>query len=433
MNIELRKFPYPYQAALTICSDIDGTSLDNFIEIHKFLNTNKNTLLGQGLKLPIGDSFWMYDSPQIAEHAFSYFKNLRGTPSHTAPIIRDFIKAGILDVMHSYGNFKTIGDFSRSLAYQALEELEKHGLKIEVWTNHGGLESVQNMGQNSSGKGDINLGDVPRFYHSDLLLNYGIKFYWDSEASLMTNVGQDCPAKFSDAYWQSPLYQSWRSRLKSMVKGAASWTDHQLYPITKTHYVPWEKFDSKKNELFLSDILRDSNNIYKFKRYGHGRFDWSDNLPYLLNEKVLAKLISKKGFLILYIHLGDRNNPQDSLPLSVETADTLRKIAELYHNDKLWVTTTARLLKFNLMKKALTWTVIEKDKTTRIFINGISAQLKNFDLIEADLAGLTFYIPDDTKIELFFKNKPLYFNKNPVDSQRRYSITVPIPELEWPL
>ena len=432
MTIELRKFPYPYQAALTICSDIDGTSLENFIEIHKFLNTNQNTLLGPGLKLPIGDSFWMYDSPEIVDHAFSYFKNLRGTPSPAATIIRDFIKAGILDVMHSYGNFETIGDFSRPLASQALEELEKHGLKIDVWTNHGGLESVQNIGQNSPGKGDINLGDITQFYHSDLLLNYGIKFYWDNEASLMTNVGQDCPAKFSDAYWQSPLYQGWRSRLKSMIKGVASWADHRLYPITNTHYVPWKKFDSK-NELILSDTLRDSNNIYKFKRYGHGRFDWSDNLPYLLNDKVLAKLLSNKGFLILYIHLGDRKNPQDSLPLSVETTDTLRKIAQLYHSNKLWVTTTARLLKYNLMKKALKWTVKEEDQTTRIYINGILTHLENYQLLEEDLAGLTFCIPDDTKIELFFKNRPLFFYKNSVDSQGRYSITVPIPELEWPL
>ena len=93
MSVNLRKFPYPFNAALTICSDIDGTSFKDFLEIHKFLNTEKTTSLGKGLNIPIGDSFWMYDDPNIADSAFSYFKDLKGNPSANAPIIRDFIKA----------------------------------------------------------------------------------------------------------------------------------------------------------------------------------------------------------------------------------------------------------------------------------------------------------------------------------------------------
>ena len=39
-EIGLRKFPYPYKAALSICSDIDGTStVEEFLEIQEFLNT----------------------------------------------------------------------------------------------------------------------------------------------------------------------------------------------------------------------------------------------------------------------------------------------------------------------------------------------------------------------------------------------------------
>ena len=109
-KIKLRKFPYPYQAALTICSDIDGTSLDDFIEIHKFMKTTETTDLGEGLGLAIGDSFWMYDKPGLADSAFAYFNDLGGKQSKAAPIIRDFISAGILDVMHSYGNFATMGE-----------------------------------------------------------------------------------------------------------------------------------------------------------------------------------------------------------------------------------------------------------------------------------------------------------------------------------
>ena len=60
-QVGLRKFPYPYKAALAICSDIDNTeTLEEFLEIQKFLNTNTMTSLGRGLGLEIGNSFLMY-------------------------------------------------------------------------------------------------------------------------------------------------------------------------------------------------------------------------------------------------------------------------------------------------------------------------------------------------------------------------------------
>ena len=116
IKIELLKYPYPYQAALAICSDIDGTRLQDFIAMHRFLNTDQDTELGKGLQLPIADSFWMTDRPHLPDAAFSYFNGSDGTVSDAAPIIRDGIRAGIIDVMHGYGNFGSRGDFTRTLA-----------------------------------------------------------------------------------------------------------------------------------------------------------------------------------------------------------------------------------------------------------------------------------------------------------------------------
>ena len=144
-KVHLLKFPYPYQAALSICSDIDGTSWEDFIFIHKFLNSNQNTIFGQGLSLPISDSFWMYDLKKNDCSAFSYFSDLEGRKTNYAPAMRELIHAGILDVLHSYGNFSAPADFDRNLAIQAIEELDKFRLKLKVWTNHGGLESSQNI------------------------------------------------------------------------------------------------------------------------------------------------------------------------------------------------------------------------------------------------------------------------------------------------
>ena len=395
-----------------------------------FLNTNQNTSMGPGVNLPIGDSFWMYDNPEIADHAFSYFKDLQGNISSTAPVIRDFIKAGIIDVMHSYGNFSAIGDFSRKIALQAIEELERQGLKISVWTNHGGIESIQNIGPKSYGKGDIS---DTIFYHSDFLKDYGIKFYWDSEISLMANVGQDCSAQFSEAYWKSPIFHGVGYRFRSALKGVLTISDNFIHRLINKHFIHWEAFNKNQNELITLDTLRDNTLFYKFKRVGLGRFDWSEDLPLLLNQQVLNKLIDKNGYLILYIHLGDRRTNDDKLPLTNQTIKTLQNIAKLYHSGKLWVTTTSRLLKYNLIFKTLDWLVKENSKKIQIFINRNLSQLNNYDLTEADLAGLTFYVPDDKNIELYFSGKPVNFQVNGIDSKGIKSISLPMSKIEWPL
>ena len=50
--VKLRKFPYPYKAALTICSDLDYTfTMERFLEMHRHF---------ESLGLEMGDTFWMY-------------------------------------------------------------------------------------------------------------------------------------------------------------------------------------------------------------------------------------------------------------------------------------------------------------------------------------------------------------------------------------
>lgn len=437
-KITLRKFPYPYQAALTICSDIDGTTLDDFIEIHKFMNTTETTDLGEGLGLAIGDSFWMYDKPGLANSAFAYFADLGGKQSAAAPIIRDFIRAGILDVMHSYGNFATMGDFSRSVATRAIEELNKHNLKVSVWTNHGGIESIQNIGALSWGKGDIPAhegnGTAAHLdcYHSDVMSDYGIRFYWDSEASLTSLVGQDSPVHFSEAYWRSPLYSGFKLRAKSILKGYLSFADLLHFKFTKKHFVPWQPFDSQ-NQLLQYDQLRDGNLLLKFKRYGHGKLDWSDDLDFLLSEKVINHLVKKEGYLVLYIHLGDQKSRTESRSLPEATVQKLQHIADMFHQGKLWVQTTSRLLMYNFIYHSLNWSVTSTDSNYRIHLEGLRRSMASFDYSIDDLGGLTFIAPADKEVLIFFKDRPVATNVISNHDKRHQYVMIPLPRIEWPL
>ncbi|OQX95314.1 hypothetical protein B6I21_06085 [candidate division KSB1 bacterium 4572_119] len=435
-KIKLKKFPHPYNAGLAICSDIDGTSWDNFLKIHTFLNSEKESDFGRGLSLPISSSFWMYDQPNLRDAAFSYFKDKNGIESKIAPVMRELIRAGILDVMHGYGNFADVNDFSRALADQALNELEKHRLKIKVWTNHGGVESAQNIGQYSAGKGDIKIKkseltkEKTDFYHLDLLMKHGIQFFWDSEASLTSIVGQDRKFHFGEAYWNSPLFTGFKPKIKITAKGILSFVDKNYFNFFKHHFTPWQPYNSN-NELMKTETLRDGNNLKKFIRFGNGRFDWQEHLTLLLNNRVLERLLEKKGYLVVYIHLGDKLNKADPGALSLPVIDKFHQLKDLYLSGDLWIETTSRLLTYNYVYNSLNWNFSETETHYQINIKDEIKHESKLELAVSDLAGLSFIAPGDKEVLIFFKDKPLKFKIYQNPGENKQTAMIPLKSTEW--
>ena len=430
-SFRLLDLPHPFKAALAICSDIDGTSWDKFIAIHTFLNSTKATDFGEGLGLPISDSFWMYDNEKYENSAFSYYRSDKKTPSMYASQIRELIQAGVLDVMHSYGNFASKEEFNRKLAERALTELEKRNLRIGIWTNHGGIESSQNIGEKSAGFGDVPHGNAD-FYHSDLLLKYGIKFYWDCELSLTTVVGQDRKIGAFENWLISPIYFSFEEKIKATAKLALR---NLPIPLVK-------KFLKNRainlgahagNDLFEVDTLRDDQPISKFKRFGLGRYDWSDDLPNILNDRVFEKLLRERGKMIVYVHMGDRRDQRDGLPLSRPTIEKFKQIADLFHRKILWVTTTSQLLNFSLVRKYLNWAVEERENRYIIKILGLNKTIVPFDLDVSHLAGLYFSAPGDKEVILTFKERRLDIETFHSPEDNMQIIGIPIRTIEWPL
>ena len=89
--VSLRKFPFPFQAAMTICSDIDETrSSDEFLEIQRFLNTRSTTSMGNGIGLEIGNSFFFYNHKK----EFSYFDQDDRAKQITQAMIQSIVLSG---------------------------------------------------------------------------------------------------------------------------------------------------------------------------------------------------------------------------------------------------------------------------------------------------------------------------------------------------
>ena len=401
-EISLRKFPYPYHAMLSICSDIDSTDIGSFMQIHRYINSY--------LGLEMGDSFWMYMAEGAPEKAFSYFRSHRGDEASEADAIRTLYHSGYIDCMHSYGNFSAVGGFERSLAEKAIEKLERTGIRVQVWINHGDAHNAQNV--------RIGLGDVPgqKEYHTDLTLKYGIRFIWEGE--LTSFVGQDRPLKLSETYFTEAIRRSPLSFLKNLAKVLAKALVFR--PILTHEY----------NNLLGVSELRDGRKVYAFKRFGFWDKARSEDLAELISEDTLTELMRNKGYMVVYIHLGKKNGA-GVFTRQVQWA--LEELKRLHEAGEILVTTASRLLTYNATQRFLRWKTAAHWGFEDILIQGIESEVeKRQNLCADELRGITFYTTRPEKTRVFSGDKLLDTVINPPDYTGKRSISVPWASLKPP-
>lgn len=415
VEICLRKFPYPYKAALAICSDIDSTTtVEEFLNIQKFLNTKNMTEMGAGVGLEIGNSFFIFDDPQT-DH-FSYFSN---NPMDRI-VIRKFIKAGYIDCLHSFGD----GYKNRSYARTAIKELDKYNLKIKVWVNHS--RSKSNLGSWFS----TNLGDNidSKYYHSDITIPYGIKFVWLGSCTCI--IGQNVPITlntFTHSFDTKYALKSARNLVKMFVKHLLS-----SFSLYKSKYAM-----HNTNDLVKTVDLDDGRKVYEFMRYdihpdGIGRGATSRGIAYNISKRVLDSLIDINGYAILYTHFG--KNSDCSNVIAEETQDALRYLENQYRNGQIYVTTTSKLLDYYINSKHLRWSSKIIEGEVNISIHSVEDPVfGTFIPTAKDLQGITFYVPNRNKTRIFLGDqeiKKIY--KNPADETDRESICIPFTFLKYP-
>jgi hypothetical protein len=154
----LLKFPYPYRAAVTVCSDTHATAPERFEAVHRLVNTRETVLPGselwktlfydpeierlwpggiEGFGLPIADSFWLYD------HRVGVFEKFDRETGRPVPnrargldwpaMIDRWLESGWVDTLHTPGQ----GPITREATAAGLEWLaaRPHG-RVTVWVNH---------------------------------------------------------------------------------------------------------------------------------------------------------------------------------------------------------------------------------------------------------------------------------------------------------
>ena len=332
-DVCLRKFPYPYEAVLAICSDLDDTdSIEKFLSIQEFLGSTKKTPFGTGLGLEVGNSFWFYnqynqllkDSSKnttyinsiysgIPDRGISLFDGTSDTLSPYAGVMLKLIRAGYIDCLHSYGEFAE-GGFRRDLAVRAVDFVKSESLSVDVYINHGGAGNNDNIGPPSHFRGD-NPSAIE--YHTDLTVPLGIKYLWRGQVTHC--IGQD--ADFSLVNFAKMVYEYFQDLLNTEIG----------YP--------------HDNSLVHIHTLDDGQKMFEFIRYINplGKYPLArqEYMQYQLGPEVIDELIGRKGYLIFYTHLGaNKHQPY----LSSHALDVLRYIKKKNDEAKLLVTTTTKLL-----------------------------------------------------------------------------------------
>lgn len=398
-GVSIRRIPYPYRAMLAICNDLDETpSPEVYFDIMRYLNTTKNTAMGPGVGLEVGNTIY-FDMPP---DQFSYWN----TDEKGRGMIRTLIHSGHIDSLHSYGDLTT----TRSHAERALEELSKYGCKLEVWVDHAVAPS--NFGADiMKGFGDVPESEV---YHADLTCEFGIKYVW--RGRITSVIAQDVPRSLKGIYNRKHQMASARTVTKEFIKGVMARAGSAKYAM------------HGPNEVLRKVELRDGQKVWEFIRSnpywgGVENNATADGLSVVINEQMLNELVERRGLCILYTHLGKIRNPKE--PFGLRTRNALSLLAKHASEGKILVTTTRRLLDYCKLVRELTFSVVKEGECNRINVN--------VNGLETDVNGLSFYILEPHQTKIFVNGRevsPLKTN-DPDDTGQR-SVSVPWARLKAP-
>lgn len=433
--VTLRKFPYPYQAAATICSDIDDCSRQAFIDIHRILNRE--------LKLPIADSFFGQKS---WPWQMAYYENDGETISDDADFIDRAIDDGLIDVLHTWGDFQEAEPDPqklRSLASRVTDRLTQNSHKIRVWIHHGTYPNYQNISSRIYPECG---GDDPHspYYTMDYMNEIGVRFCWTGEL-----VSFPLSDRF-DGREPTIVLRRLLNSFKNVVKTCIGHSDRKR---------SWLSL----KELCTPKTLKDQRTIFSFSRFFY-HLDGMDVVAsrsafrHCLSPFVLKQLIDRQGYIVCYTHLAfprqwdgykfadmrvlEQLEREGYLKLAIPSEQygssyfaktdllALQDLAKYYQNGIIWVAPTTQLLTYWMVWRHLKWHFKIENKHIIINIEQLDDPTSGArQPTQDEIAGLCFYTPSPelTTICLGGKDIPTHINPPDITGQTSLSVVLPPP------
>jgi hypothetical protein len=400
LEIEKRKWPFPFISGLTIANDADGLSFDFFQDFMQFVNTTGETPLGEGLGLELSSSFFLFSNQERACSIYSS-TDLNSEENEYAPKIDEYISAGWIDALHGIGDFDE-GGFSREHALKSQRYLARHKGRLEIFTNHGTSLNVQNVGMDAPYHQGDNLDSDS--YHVDILKQIGIKFVWTDSMVVSNHLSLSK---------STSLIHHTKQQIRKMMGRSANYT-------------------FGKNQDLATISLRDKSIFQGFRRYAGtkiaapnlgtfqeqlGSINWSD-------------FYKRQMGIILYQHFGilsfDKVNPWVSSRTDkvIELRKTLLEPFQFLRGQNslnlLWVAKCNKYLRYRRAHNLVNVQYIGNGQ--------YEITMKNNDSCELDaswLEGLTFYAEHGRIQSLFFGEIPIRFDEVGADESGRNCVMVP--------
>jgi len=362
----------------TVSSDFDETpDWRVYWESMRFLNTTRDTAMGPGLGLEIGNSIYFWGTfPHIRE--LTYWD----TDDTGRAMFVALMKSGHVDTLHSFGHLARTRDDAR----RALEELERRECQLRVWVDH--ASAPHNFGA------DImhGIGDLPGSpaYHADLTLARGIRYVNRGRTTSVTgqNVAPRLTGILTPAH---PLASA-----RTLAKEAAKRT------LAALHY---PKYAMHGPNRVLRDVrLRDGQPVQEFMRCnpywgGVGEGDTGVGVADVLTPAFLERLVEREGVCILYTHLGKIRDRSEIFPASTRRAFQL--LADAFRERRILVTTTHRLLRYLNARDRLRYRTLREGRSVVISLDAIDDTITGSrPCCPEELQGLTFLLPGAQAVEI---------------------------------
>lgn len=397
----LRRFPFPYRAMLTICSDLDGSpDGSSYLNLCRFLNTTESGAWGPGAGLEIGNTIYFDNHP----NRFAYWT---GSDAEREAV-RALIRSGHIDAIHSIGETA----FTRADAERAFEELKAHDLTIRVWVNHG-RTPTNFTSPNMPGDADKPNSAA---YHADLAFERGLTYLWLGKVT--NQIGVDCPRRYPRAPSLTELPKRLRATTKDLAKRFLGMVGRDDYSMHAS------------NHLVRPHKLADGRSATEFFRCnphwdGIG-YDRGTDLDQILHERVIDDLIEIGGTSVIYTHFL-KNAPAGELPEPAKRA--LRAIGVRQANGELLTTTTERLLDYSVARDAARLTSSRReDGGTDIHVT-IDPKLP-----ARASQGLTIYCDDPNRARVDVNGVEIDgLEANPADETGKPSVSIPWVPLQYPI
>lgn len=399
-----RTLPFPYRAMLSICSDLDETpDRHRYLDIARFLNTDQDTPAGRGVGLEVGNTIY-FDMP---DEQFAYWN----TDDAGRDMVRALIRSGHIDCFHSFGDLAT----DRAHAQRALEDLDRHGCRIECWVDH--AVAPTNLGPDiMRGSGDVRGAPA---YHADLTWAHGVRFVWRGRVTSI--IGQNRGRSLRGiASLRNP-----RSSAKTLAVEAAKGA---LARLGSTKYGM-----HRRNDLLREVTLRDGHRVLEFIRCnphwgGVSSADTGDGLGSVLTPAFVRRLIRRNGVGILYTHLGKSRSP-DTL-FGEATVTALRHLAKVQERGEVLVTTTRRLLGYCAATRYARVRVIRDGGGETVEVD--TSALRELGL-PPDTDGLAFYVNDPGSARIVVDGVECRdVQRNAADERGLQSVSIPWQRLAFP-